>query len=499
MRTPILLLLLALTGWSASCSRGERGHGGRGVLVIAIDALRVDHLGVAGYDRPTTPALDALADEGAFFSQTFSAAPESIPAHAALLSGCDPILARRPPLADGMYGVLPRLWHVPVELPSLARAYLAEGYATAAFVDHPWLSTQLGLDHGFERFYGFSEGLEPDQGPSGLEAGSRRLLRWLRGLDEDRDWFAYITVDELQGDWGGRDPIWSTYFEARPELDQVPPVASSSRAFFAVPRSAWSGGAHTIGEYEARYDGRLRRLDEGLRALFGRLSAMRRLQDTTICVVGTFGIGFGEAGLVLDHGTLADVDLHVPWILRPAQGLSGPRGVVVEDLASSIDVAPTLLALSGMAVPDGMHGLAQLEAWRGDAPPVREYAFARGGIHEGFAVRSARYNYELVRPGAAGPQPLDRTFFGDRRPSRRQLRAHLLDRRAGGGPGDLGPSLQLPDVAERMRLAGEEWSLWTELARDALHRVPWISEPIDAGNVIELEARGLIPKGAVLP
>lgn len=493
-------LLVALALLLVACGRSDRGYGGRGVLVIAIDSLRVDHMGIGGYDRPTTPTLDALATQGAFFAQTFSAAPDRIPAHAAILSGCDPTLARRPPLAGGMYGVLPRVWHLPIELPSLAREYLAHGYATAAFVDHPWLTTQIGFDHGFERFFGYQDAIEPDQSPSGLGAGAHRLERWLQGLASDRDWFAYVTVDDLEGDWSGRDPIWSTYFRPRPELGQVPPVASAERVFFAVPRSAWSGGAHTIGEYEARYDGSLRRLDEGLRVLFGRLAAVGRLQDTTICVVGTFGLGFGEAGLVLDHGTLADVDLHVPLILRPARGGAGRgnarrHGTKIEIVASTVDVAPTLLALSGIGKPDGMHGHSLLRALEGDTRPIRPYAFARGGVNDGFAVRSADYSYELVRPGGAGPVTLDHSYFGDRRSGRRLLREHLRDRRAGGGPGDLEPSLALPEVAEELRRAGEEWEHWMELARDALHRVPWATEPVDAEELRELRARGLIPKG----
>src|SRR5262245_48323094 len=77
---------------------GERT--GRGVLVVVVDALRADHVSHLGYSRRTTPYLDLLAAGGTSFRSAYSASPEVLGAHAAILSGCDPMLARRIPI-DG--------------------------------------------------------------------------------------------------------------------------------------------------------------------------------------------------------------------------------------------------------------------------------------------------------------------------------------------------------------------------------------------------------------
>ena len=81
-----------------------------------------------------------------------------------------------------------------------------------------------------------------------------------------------------------------------------------------------------------------------------------RLESTTVCVVASQGLGFGEAGLYLDSGMLADCDLRVPWILVPREGVDVLRGSVVEPVASLADVAPTLLAIEGVPVPPQMQG-----------------------------------------------------------------------------------------------------------------------------------------------
>ena len=73
------LWIVALAVVASACSpmSGE----GRGVLVIVVDGLRADHTSGLGYDRETTPELERLAADGVRFTQTFSAAPEVIPAH----------------------------------------------------------------------------------------------------------------------------------------------------------------------------------------------------------------------------------------------------------------------------------------------------------------------------------------------------------------------------------------------------------------------------------
>lgn len=481
--------LLILAGCSDGGGSAETG---RGVLLLAIDSLRADHTGRGGYDRPTTPNLDALCEQGVYFAQAFSAAPSIIPAHAAVLTGCDPAIARQPPLPEGVFGGLAREWRIPEAVPTLAREFLVAGFATAAFVDHSWLVPAFGFDAGFEEFYAFREGSVPGRKDFGLEGGATRFLRWLRQLDVRRDWFAYLTVNELCRAWLYNDPIWDTYFPPRAELSAVPPVSEADRVFFAIPRSLWPAGSISLGEYEARYDGALRRLDGLIHRLLDQLEEMGRLGETTVCVVGTFGLGFGESGLLLDHGTLSDVDLHVPWILCPAASFPCERGRRTDVLASTIDVAPTLLAIAGIERPEGMHGVSQVAALSGGDGPARDFAFAQGGFHDGFAVRTASLSYEWILPGGNGPSTLADSWFGGRRPSDELWREHLRDRASGAGPGDLEPSADLPEAARELHAAGEDWYHWIELARDALHSVPWRNDPVAPEVRERLVERGLI-------
>lgn len=476
--------------FTPSCPRETaRGKGGRGVLLIAIDSLRADHLSSMGYDRATTPVLDGLAKQGALFTQTFGVAPEYLPAHAGLLTGCDPWICRRPRLEKQTETGLAAEWWVPRAIPSLAYEYLAAGYATAAFVDHPWISPTFGFDRGFQDFFRFREDDVVGYEDFGFEGVVLRFRRWRNSLPADRDWFAYLSLTDLDRSWGRESSESAQGFEPRPELDWTPPISETGRSYFAIPNDArklWSGGNETVAEYELRYDQTLRLLDKRLGRMLQELDKEGRLENTTICIVGTFGVGFGESGLILDTGTLSDVDMHVPWVLRPAAGSRVLRGPARESLASTLDVAPTLLDLSGINVPPGMHGRSQLPVLRGESDEVREFAFSRGGVQHGFGVRDARYSLQHTAPGSRGPYSLRSSWTGRLDDVAPEFRDHVRDRRSDSGPGDLEPGVEVPERTAVMNEAGRRWYAWIDQAREVVHQTSWDREPLPAEVVQEL-------------
>src|SRR6266516_4122605 len=77
-------ILAAAGGWRyARASAPVSGP----IIVVSIDTLRADHLPSYGYTKVKTPALDALAADGVVFERAYSHAPQTLPAHAAILSG----------------------------------------------------------------------------------------------------------------------------------------------------------------------------------------------------------------------------------------------------------------------------------------------------------------------------------------------------------------------------------------------------------------------------
>jgi arylsulfatase len=468
------LALTAALAWPlATCAEPTSAASrGRGVLVIVVDGLRADHVSSAGYDRDTTPEIDALARDGVSFREAFTTAPWVLPAHVSLLTGCDPLIARRSLPPEVPPSVL-TLWHVPERAPHFASELLRSGYRTAAFVDHGWIAPVHGLARGFQRFSTPSSEVIRTEQDVGISGVRRRFEPWLRQIDADESWFAYLEVDDLHRIWTSSDPAVDTYFEPREELATVPPVGAAPRIFFAAPRSRWPGGVRTLGECEARYDGAIRRVDHELGKLFDELRRLARFDSTTIVVTSGHGFGFGEAGLILDHGTLTDVDLHVPLIVKPAGGVLFERGLVTSALASLCDLAPTLLEIEHVAPSGAMHGVSLTDALRGGASR-RAFAFARCGYQEGIAVIDERYCFESVSPWITEDRMLALSWYGGPPPPDKKQREVLHDRRADSALGHRA-SLALDDPrVVAMRQAGALHAETVERRRRGLHDVDWL-------------------------
>lgn len=487
-------LVVLATCLVAACGSKPTGEmKGRGVLVIAVDALRADHVTSFGYDRATTPTLDSLAEQGVAFTRAWSAAPELIPSHAAILSGCDPRLARRPNVRVTGPESERASWYLPDALPRLPQQFLAQGFQTAAFFDDASLDQTHGFAKGFQECHGSRGEISPAE-EGGFERVASKFLNWLNTNPTGHSWFAYVHVGDLDRAWQRAvvDPRWETFFEPRPALSQVPPVADGEHVFFAVPRGRWSGGTFSLGEYEARYDAALRQLDQRLARM---LEAMRQrgwLENTTIAIVGTYGFSLGESGLFVDSGTLSDVDLRVPLIVRPSLRFEGRRGAQSEVLASVLDLAPTLLALHALPIPPTMQGVSLVPALHGESAPAHRYVFASGGVQRGTLVVDERFCLETSYPGAALDQATVRSWFGDSVDHLSEARVFLHDRSTSRSLGHLEGGLTCEAAIARLSEAGERWFAGVDEARTLLH--PTFTERRDdPGAVLDLlRKRGLL-------
>jgi hypothetical protein len=139
-----IFLALALT--FLACGEAPPPAGGPVVLVV-IDTLRADHLGLYGHERDTSPELDAWAVQGRVYERVWSTSSWTLPSVASLLTG-------RLPSSHGAVALVPLpndnplFGKLPSGIPTLAQRFGSAGYATAAFVTNPYLKPLLGLDRG---------------------------------------------------------------------------------------------------------------------------------------------------------------------------------------------------------------------------------------------------------------------------------------------------------------------------------------------------------------
>lgn len=124
---------------------------GFNVVLLTVDALRADHLGSYGYERKTSPNLDALAARSVRFEKAFSPASKTFGSLPALMSGLYPsnVPRLKAKKQTDRARTQRKLFGIDRDAPFISELFQAKGYQTATFLSAPALLL-LGLDRGFD-------------------------------------------------------------------------------------------------------------------------------------------------------------------------------------------------------------------------------------------------------------------------------------------------------------------------------------------------------------
>ena len=168
------------------------------VILISIDTLRADHLGIYGYRRIGTPHIDSFGRQGTVFDAIDCPVPLTLPSHTALFTSTYPF-ANHVEENDG---------RVPAGVVTLAGVLHSHGYRTAGFVGSALLDRRLGLDQGFD-FYHSPFSISSSGPPNAMAAGVRRdgalvvraARQWL-GENHGQPVFAFLHFFDLHAPYG---------------------------------------------------------------------------------------------------------------------------------------------------------------------------------------------------------------------------------------------------------------------------------------------------------
>ena len=175
-------------GCRPRAARAERPN----VLLVTLDTTRADHLGCYGYARPTSPALDAIANDGLVYTRAVAPGTWTLPSHASLFTGKVPtshgarydpngslVLTSAIPNRPGLSGYRVR-GVLPTET-TLAGVLARAGYRTGGAAGGPWLKKVFGLGTGFEWWDDDDIGSVNGRSAADLNA---RALPWLDAVAE---------------------------------------------------------------------------------------------------------------------------------------------------------------------------------------------------------------------------------------------------------------------------------------------------------------------------
>jgi arylsulfatase A-like enzyme len=295
------------------------------ILLISIDTLRPDHLGLYGYERETSPYLDSMAREGSVFDQAWASAPWTLPSHATMLSG------RRPQHHGAIDEALPIASNVAL----LPEALGALGYRRAGFVTTPFVGARYGFDRGFDWFeellgheFTLANAVDAD-------SVAERVLGWAEQLPAGVPAFGFVHLYDAHYPCDPPEPF-NTRFNRVARPDEL-----EYENYFHYIENPLSEAR--LEQEIGQYDEEIAFVDQVLEELCTTWAASR--PNTIFVVVSDHGEEFGERGSWGHGHTLTPEQLHVPWIVW-GQGIARRR---IETRVGLEDLAPTLAALAGTA------------------------------------------------------------------------------------------------------------------------------------------------------
>ncbi len=367
------------------------------VVLISIDTLRADHLSLYGYQRRTSPRLDAWAARSAvLFENAVVSAPWTLPSHASLLSGLD----------SDRHGAVSHGSPMPPGLKTLPEYLRAAGYRTLAITGGGWMRPDYGFARGVDLYRYWPPGVEKQDE---LELGVARARQWLERWSGE-PLFLFFHTFEVHSPHRRRQPFFGA-LAGSDDPDEGSIITEKSftspddgfllrKSYFwhrkgAEPRLT-PVAEDEIQEVVDRYDSAIAFTDDQIGRLLERLEELGHDRDTLVVVTSDHGDAFGDKGLA-SHGYLYDFNLLVPLLVALPGDTGGGRRVVEQ--VRSVDVVPTVLDVLGLPVPaspqiDGRSLRGLLEG-HGDDAPREAWSYAASS-NRGISVRlSNRQKYIL--------------------------------------------------------------------------------------------------------
>jgi arylsulfatase len=335
-------VLAALPG----CDRAREDPRLPNVLLVSVDTLRPDFLGMGGDPNGTSPVLDRLSARGVLFTGARATSSWTLPSHMSLFTG-------QYPSSHGVFGDGRSL---PSDRRTLAQLLREEGYRTGGFVSGPYLHRAYGFDRGFD-VYAHCMDYVVEVTPEG------RVANLLRARQLSHRGITGPAVDEEIGEWLDGIPPGEPYFLFAhywdPHYDFEPPF----------PWDTWldpdyGGRFRAIGFLNNRrispdmpaerkkrlhdlYRGEIRYTDGWIGALLDRVEARGETGRTLVIVVGDHGEEFFEHGEKGHRNNLYEETLRIPMIVSLPGLFAGGR--MIAEPVSLVDVWSTVEGLLGRA------------------------------------------------------------------------------------------------------------------------------------------------------
>ncbi len=354
------------------------------IVLINIDSLRSDHMGIYGYSKNTTPFLDSLFRKGVVFDNAIAPGYLTFQTDAAIFSGLYP-----------SENNVTR-WVTPIDekihiLPEILNTY---GFSTAAFVS-PSLWKTFGWSSKFQT-YSINTDLKNIAETRGT------VSSWINGHQDQSFLFWHIydvhipympaNTTYYKGKYTGPfidDSIWSKSWQTKTTL-YTPDnsTGTESGKFIATPFRPVD-----VDYLKASYDTGIAYVDDQLKLFFSSIQNNPVYEDTLFIISAEHGEDLKEHGYLF-HGDIYNNNIKVPLVfIYPS--LNPSR---IKEAVSSLDIMPTILSMLNIPSPETIDGESLMPILQGEKGDLNRSIFTERAPFDEYAITKGEWKYILRNP-----------------------------------------------------------------------------------------------------
>lgn len=313
----LLIFLLVIL---APCSKQKEKPN---ILLVTIDTLRRDHLGIYGYPRQTSPFIDHLARNGLMFTHVITPIAVTAGSHGSILTSLHPLTHHC--IKNGS--------RLPKGIQTIAEVLQEDGYYTIGTTAVNFLSGENHFNQGFKSF-----------------SGSKYWKRNAESVNKN----LFQQVDKYLVDHYKKPLfIWVHYYDPH-----APYLGRGFKFKEKIPGRYLGNPTNYIKNID-KYDSEIRYTDEAIKNLAAYLEQKGLAKKLVTCITADHGEMHGEHGYKGVHYDFYSESTFVPLIFH---GYKIPKNLKVENFISTMDIAETLLSTAGLTFDFKTEGINLLSS-----------------------------------------------------------------------------------------------------------------------------------------
>ncbi len=304
------------------------------LVIISIDTLRTDHMGVYGYNKSTTPNIDGWAKDAYIFPKTYTMTPLTFPTFLTLMTG-------KSPFQTSVYNHI-NTNDMSKPTKTLATKFKENGYKTGAFVTNTILKPKITeIDQGFDT-YNYNE--TSNTNDKEYNNTLNQSLNWLESNKEDK-FFLWVHLMDPHFPYEPPDTLKCKFNEKMCSDLQTYTYEDLEKRRKSLEKCHINNNEVSqkdIDIFQSLYDGEIYQADLMVGKILDKLKANHLNENTLVIIYGDHGEGFDHNYYFFHSEVLYNSAINIPFILK-YPGLKPNGNNYQQTLIQNNDIYPTLL------------------------------------------------------------------------------------------------------------------------------------------------------------